>query len=127
MPRGCQVDATVGAHALVAFTQTGDTARRLARHRSPIPVLAFPPPRRCAANYPWPGGVETFLVSAVERTDDMVRLVDAAPHRHRAAPRRRPGRHRRRLTARHPRIDERAASAPHRRRRRRRGAGLPRL
>src|SRR5690606_20032336 len=33
----------LGARFLVAFTQSGDTARRLPRSRSPIPVLAFPP------------------------------------------------------------------------------------
>jgi pyruvate kinase len=33
--------AAVGAKALVAFTMTGETARRLARYRSPIPLLAF--------------------------------------------------------------------------------------
>ena len=37
------VGAVVGAKFLVAFTQSGDTARRLARHRSPIPLLAFTP------------------------------------------------------------------------------------
>src|SRR6266571_2590280 len=36
-----EVGAAVGARALVAFTMTGDTARRLARYRSPIPLLAF--------------------------------------------------------------------------------------
>jgi pyruvate kinase len=36
-----EVGSVVGAKALVAFTMTGETARRLARHRSPIPLLAF--------------------------------------------------------------------------------------
>ena len=31
------------AKYLVAFTQSGDSARRLARYRGPIPVLAFTP------------------------------------------------------------------------------------
>jgi pyruvate kinase len=73
-----QVGASVGAQALVAFTQTGDTARRLARHRSPIPVLAFTPTQAVRSQLSLTWGVETFLVSAVEHTDDMVRLVDAA-------------------------------------------------
>ncbi|GAA3306520.1 hypothetical protein GCM10020295_62970 [Streptomyces cinereospinus] len=33
----------LGAKFLVAFTQSGDTARRLSRYRSPIPLLAFTP------------------------------------------------------------------------------------
>src|SRR5204863_8925515 len=36
-----EVGAAVGARALVAFTMTGETARRLARCRSPIPLLGF--------------------------------------------------------------------------------------
>src|SRR5690606_26210962 len=35
-----EVGAIVGAKALVAFTMSGETARRLARYRSPIPLLA---------------------------------------------------------------------------------------
>ena len=33
----------LGAKFLVAFTQSGDTVRRLSRYRSPIPLLAFTP------------------------------------------------------------------------------------
>jgi pyruvate kinase len=73
-----QVGMTVGARALVAFTQTGDTARRLARHRSPIPLLAFTPTQAVRSQLSLTWGVETFLVTPVEHTDDMVRLVDAA-------------------------------------------------
>ena len=40
----------VGASALVAFTQSGSTARLLAEHRSPIPLLAFTPVPRSAAS-----------------------------------------------------------------------------
>ncbi|MEK8170346.1 pyruvate kinase alpha/beta domain-containing protein [Streptomyces sp. M19] len=32
----------LGAKALVAFTQSGDTARRLSRYRSPIPSSPSP-------------------------------------------------------------------------------------
>jgi pyruvate kinase len=72
------VGVTVGARALVAFTQTGDTARRLARHRSPIPLLAFTPTQEVRSQLSLTWGVETFLVPAVDHTDDMVRQVDAA-------------------------------------------------
>jgi pyruvate kinase len=73
-----KVGTTIGARALVAFTQTGDTARRLARHRSPIPLLAFTPTQAVRSQLSLTWGAETFLVDAVEHTDDMVRLVDAA-------------------------------------------------
>jgi pyruvate kinase len=66
----------LGAKYLVAFTQTGDTARRLSRYRSPIPVLAFTPEpaTRSQLNLTW--GVETFLGPVVRTTDEMVRQVD---------------------------------------------------
>jgi pyruvate kinase len=73
-----EVGAIVGARALVAFTMTGETARRLARYRSPIPLLAFTsePPTRGQLAFTW--GVETFIVPTVRHTDEMVRQVEAA-------------------------------------------------
>jgi pyruvate kinase len=73
-----EVGAIVGAKALVAFTMTGETARRLARYRSPIPLLAFTtdPAIRSQLALTW--GVETFIVSEVRHTDDMVHEVDSA-------------------------------------------------
>src|SRR5688500_15865554 len=38
-----EVADRIGAKYLVAFTQSGDSARRLARYRGPVPVLAFTP------------------------------------------------------------------------------------
>lgn len=72
------VGRTVGASALVAFTQSGDTARRLAEHRSPIPLLAFTPVPEVRSQLSLTWGVETFLVPAVQHTDEMVRQVDSA-------------------------------------------------
>ncbi|WP_116211186.1 pyruvate kinase [Streptomyces olivoreticuli] len=66
----------LGAKYLVAFTQSGDTARRLSRYRSPIPLLAFTPEpaTRSQLNLTW--GVETFLGPMVQTTDEMVDQVD---------------------------------------------------
>lgn len=66
----------LGAKFLVAFTQTGDTVKRLSRYRSPIPLLAFTPDTatRAQLNLTW--GVETFLGPHVESTDAMVAQVD---------------------------------------------------
>jgi pyruvate kinase len=72
-----EVGAKVGARALIAFTQSGDTARRLARHRAPIPLLAFTSTDLVRRQLALTWGTETFLVPAVEHTDDMVRQVDA--------------------------------------------------
>jgi pyruvate kinase len=73
-----QVGEQVGARALVAFTQSGDTARRLAEARSSIPLLAFTPTQSVRSQLALVWGVETFLVPAVQHTDEMVRQVDTA-------------------------------------------------
>jgi len=73
-----EVGAAVGAKALVAFTMTGETARRLARYRSPIPLLAFTTETSTRSQLALTWGAETFIVPAVAHTDDMVRQVEAA-------------------------------------------------
>jgi pyruvate kinase len=64
------------ARTLVAFTKSGDTARRLARYRVPEPVVAFTtdPSTRNQLALTW--GVEAFVVEHSDTTDDMVKLVD---------------------------------------------------
>jgi pyruvate kinase len=73
-----EVGAIVGAKALVAFTMTGETARRLARYRSPIPLLAFTTEAATRSQLALTWGVETFIVPTVHHTDDMVHEVDNA-------------------------------------------------
>ncbi len=73
-----EVGAIVGAKALVAFTMSGETARRLARYRSPIPLLAFTTVQAVRSQLALTWGVETFLVPEAFHTDDMVRQVDEA-------------------------------------------------
>ena len=72
------VAKTVGASAIVAFTQSGDTVRRLAEQRSPIPLLAFTPMPEVRSQLALVWGVETFLVPVVTHTDEMVRQVERA-------------------------------------------------
>jgi pyruvate kinase len=73
-----QIARAIGAKALVAFSQTGDTVKRLSRLHCDLPLLAFTPvPEvRCQLALSW--GVETFLMPFVEHTDDMFRQVDQA-------------------------------------------------
>ncbi|HEY4007994.1 MAG TPA: pyruvate kinase [Pseudonocardia sp.] len=66
------------AGALVAFTQSGDTVRRLARLHSRLPLLAFTPVQAVRSQLSLTWGTETFLVDQVDSTDAMVRQVDAA-------------------------------------------------
>jgi pyruvate kinase len=73
-----EVGAITGAAALVAFTMSGETARRLARYRSAIPLLAFTPLQATRSQLALTWGVETFIVPPVTHTDDMVRQVQTA-------------------------------------------------
>jgi pyruvate kinase len=68
----------VNARALVAFSQTGDTVRRLARLHCELPLLAFTPDEAVRRQLTLSWGVEAFLVDYVQHTDDMFRQVDHA-------------------------------------------------
>jgi pyruvate kinase len=71
-----EVAEAVDARYLVAFTQSGDSARRMGRYRSRVPVLAFTPDPAVRSQLALSWGVETFLVPSVEHTDEMVMQVD---------------------------------------------------
>jgi pyruvate kinase len=71
-----EVARRVGAKYTVAFTQSGDSARRLSRYRGAIPTLAFTPVPAVRSQLSLTWGVETFLAPEVEHTDEMVRQVD---------------------------------------------------
>jgi pyruvate kinase len=71
-----EVGAIVDAKALVAFTMSGETARRLSRYRSPIPLLAFTAVQATRSQLALVWGVETFIVPHVNHTDEMVRQVE---------------------------------------------------
>ncbi|HEY6738670.1 MAG TPA: pyruvate kinase [Actinopolymorphaceae bacterium] len=73
-----EVAERLGAKYLVAFTQSGDTARRLARYRSRVPMLAFTPENDTRHELALSWGIETFLAPMVSHTDDMVKQVDRA-------------------------------------------------
>jgi pyruvate kinase len=71
-----EVAAIVDAKYLVTFTQSGDSARRTARMRSPIPILAFTPEIGTYNRMALDWGVEPELTSMVKHTDDMVKQAD---------------------------------------------------
>jgi pyruvate kinase len=66
------------AKALVAFTSSGDTVRRLSRLHSPIPLLAFATAPEVRSQLALTWGTETFIVPHADSTDDMIRQVDHA-------------------------------------------------
>jgi pyruvate kinase len=72
-----QTARAIGAKALVAFSQTGDTVRRLSRLHCELPLYAFTPVPATRDQLAVSWGVETFLTDFVQHTDDMFRQVDA--------------------------------------------------
>jgi pyruvate kinase len=72
--------ALMGAQYLAAFTQSGDSARRLARLRSPIPMLAFTPLEETRRQLALVWGVRPYVVEVAPTTDEAVRVVDVRLH-----------------------------------------------
>jgi pyruvate kinase len=71
-----EVAERVHAKYVVAFTQSGDSARRMSRLRGPVPLLAFTPEDKVRSQLSLSWGIETFKTTEVEHTDEMVRQVD---------------------------------------------------
>jgi pyruvate kinase len=72
-----QIARNIGARAMVAFSQTGDTVRRLSRLHCELPLYAFTPVPEVRDQLALSWGVATFLTDFVQHTDDMFRQVDA--------------------------------------------------
>jgi pyruvate kinase len=72
-----EVGEIVGANYLVAFTQSGDSARRISRLRSAIPILALTPEVAVYNQLALSWGVESLITPVVSHTDEMVKQVDA--------------------------------------------------
>jgi len=68
----------INAKALVAFTNSGDTVRRLARLHTELPLLAFTPIEAIRNQLALTWGVTTFVTPAVDTTDEIVTQVDQA-------------------------------------------------
>lgn len=73
----CEIADFLGGKALIAFTQSGDTARRLSRYRTCQPILAFTTDEATRNQLSLSWGIESFVVPHVNTTDAMVDLVDA--------------------------------------------------
>ena len=71
-----EVGLTIGAQVLSAFTKSGDSARRMSRLRSPIPILALTPDTATYNQMALTWGVEPLLTPLVTTTDEMVKQVD---------------------------------------------------
>src|SRR5699024_8280392 len=68
----------LNAKALVAFTQSGDTVRRLARLHTRLPLLAFTPEESVRSQLALTWGTGTHIVPSADSTDRMIQQVDQA-------------------------------------------------
>jgi len=68
----------LNAKALVAFTNSGDTVRRLARLHTELPLLAFTPLESIRNQLALTWGVTTFVTPPADTTDEIVSQVDQA-------------------------------------------------
>ena len=71
-----EVGRVIGAKVLATFTKTGDSARRMSRLRSSIPLVALTPDETTYHQLALSWGVEPFITPLVETTDQMVKQVD---------------------------------------------------
>ena len=71
-----EVGEILGAKFLVTFTQSGDSARRISRLRSPIPIIAITPDVGTYNRLALTWGVESLIISMVKHTDEMVLQAD---------------------------------------------------
>ena len=71
-----EVGKIVDAKFLIAFTKSGDSARRMSRLRSPIQILALTPDPATFNQLALSWGVESMIMPMVSHTDEMVKQVD---------------------------------------------------
>lgn len=68
----------LNAKAIVAFTTSGDTARRVARLHSQLPLLVFTPNQAVRSQLALTWGAQTFLSPQIGSTDEMMQALDEA-------------------------------------------------
>ena len=71
-----EVAEFVGARFLCVFSESGDSARRMSRLRSRIPMLAFTPHEAIQRRMALIWGIQAHVVERVRDTDAMVHQVD---------------------------------------------------
>ncbi|WKD59035.1 pyruvate kinase [Corynebacterium caspium] len=73
---GRDIAERLNTKALVAFTTSGDTARRLARLHSHLPLLVFTPREDVRNQLSLTWGTQTFLTNKVSTTDEMIAAIN---------------------------------------------------
>jgi pyruvate kinase len=67
----CELGRRIGASALCCFTRTGDTALRLARQRSPLPLFAFAHDESVRTRLAFSWGIESAVLAPAMTTETM--------------------------------------------------------
>ena len=71
-----EIAELLGSKYVCVFTESGDSVRRVARLRSSVPTLAFTPSETTRNRLALVWGAQTYLVSTVKHTDEMMFQVD---------------------------------------------------
>jgi pyruvate kinase len=74
----CRAARELHARAIVAFTQTGSTARLLAKYRPEVPILAFSPSEQVRRRLCLYWGVVPKSIRPIHHTDELVEQIEAA-------------------------------------------------
>lgn len=74
----CQVAESVGATAILAFTQTGSTATLVAKHRPALPIIAVTPNKQVKRHLALYRGISSLRVDIQGDTEAQIFSVDAA-------------------------------------------------
>lgn len=72
----CQISQQVGAKAILAFTQTGNTAALVAKYRPAIPVYAVTPSRAVRRRLALYSGVHSLRVDIQGNTESQIEWVE---------------------------------------------------
>ncbi len=68
----CTISYNLNAAAIITSTQTGYTAKMVARYRPPAPIVAVTPNRNVLRRLALVWGVQAFLVPRTDDTDSMI-------------------------------------------------------
>jgi len=74
----CRVAEEIGAHAILAFTQTGRTAALVSKYRPSLPILAVTPSQQVRRRLALYAGVQAIRVDIEGDTEAQIRSVEEA-------------------------------------------------
>jgi pyruvate kinase len=72
----CRASEDIRARVLVAFTQSGFTARLLSKFRPAVPIIAFSPDRAVIARLPFCWGVTPMHIKPFDNIDQMLGNIE---------------------------------------------------